>query len=103
FEVTRLSCLLADNLKLKARPIDPRGTRFVTKDSDEIFLTPGPSADSVWFHDPSAASKVLFRHASARPETCTRQTSNDPVTNFEIFAETFAAHHGFLKHRGVDW
>jgi hypothetical protein len=103
FEVTRLSCLLSENFTLKAKPIDPRGTRFVTKDSDEIFLTPGPSPDSEWVHDPSAASKILFRRASARPETCTRQTPNDPVTNFEVFAETFAAHHGFLKHRGVDW
>lgn len=25
------------------------------------------------------------------------------MTNFEIFASTLTAHHGFLKHRGVDW
>jgi hypothetical protein len=25
------------------------------------------------------------------------------VTNFDVFAATFGAHHGFLKHRGVDW
>jgi len=68
-----------------------------------LFLAPGPAPDSVWFHEPDVASKILFRRAAARPDVCARATANDPVTNFEVFASTFAAHHGFLKHRGVDW
>jgi Peptidase family S41/Tricorn protease C1 domain len=102
FEITSLSCIAADTYKLKAEPADPRGMRFVNGD-DVIFVSPGPSPNTEWFHAPDAASKILFRRTAARPEVCARPTPNDPVTNFEIFAATFAAHHGFLKHRGVDW
>lgn len=102
FEITPLSCILSDTFKLQAAPPDPRGTRFV-KDSEVLFLSPGPSPKTEWFHGLGAASKILFRRAPARPEACSRETPNDPVTNFEIFAATFAAHHGFLKHRGVNW
>src|SRR5581483_11228489 len=91
FEITSLSCIASDTLKLKAEPADSRGMRFVSGD-DAIFLTPGPSPNTEWFHDPGAASKILFRRTATRPEVCTRETPNDPVTNFEIFAATFAAH-----------
>src|SRR5581483_1703245 len=103
FEITPLSCIPSDTFTLQAEPVDPRGTRFRSGDSDVLFLSPGPSPNSEWFHAPDAASKVLFRRAGARPEACSREAPNDPVTNFEIFAAPFAAHHGFLKHRGVDW
>lgn len=102
FEITPLSCILSDTFKLQAEPADPRGTRFI-KDSEVLFLSPGPAPNMEWFHSLGAASKKLFRRAPARPESCSRPTPNDPVTNFEIFAATFSAHHGFLKHRGVDW
>ncbi|HKQ04732.1 MAG TPA: S41 family peptidase [Blastocatellia bacterium] len=102
FEITSLSCMRGDTFKLQAEPADPRGRRFVN-DDDVLFLTPGPSPNTEWFHYLGAASKVLFRRATSRPEVCGHETANDPVTNFEVFAATFAAHHGFLKHRGVDW
>ena len=102
FEITSLSCIASDTLKRKADAADPRGMRFVSGD-DAIFLTPGPSPNTEWFHDPGAASKILFRRTATRPDVCARETPNDPVTNFEVFAATFAVHHGFLKHRGVDW
>jgi hypothetical protein len=101
FETTSLSCIAADTYKLQAEPADPRGMRFVNG-SDVVFVAPGPAQNTAWFQDPGAASKILFRLVQ-RPDVCARETANDPLTNFDIFAETFAAHHGFLKHRGVDW
>jgi C-terminal processing protease CtpA/Prc len=102
FEVTPISCLASEAFTLKAEPADARGTRFVSK-SGILFLTAGPDRDSEWFHSPDASSKVLFRRIATRPEACDRPPGNDPLTNFDIFAATFAAHHGFLRHRGVDW
>ncbi|HXB57538.1 MAG TPA: S41 family peptidase [Vicinamibacteria bacterium] len=102
FEVTPISCLVLEAFTLKAEPVDPRGTRFVSK-GGMLFLAPGPDRDSEWFHSPDAASRVLFRRAAARPEVCDRPAKNDPLTSFNIFAATLAAHHGFLRHRGVDW
>jgi hypothetical protein len=102
FEVTPISCLASEVFALKAEPADARGTRFVSK-SGMLFLTAGPDRDSRWFHSPDAASKVLFRRIATRPEACARPPATDPVTNFDIIAATFAAHHGFLRHRGVDW
>jgi hypothetical protein len=101
FETTSRSCIAADTYKLQAEPADRRGMRFVNG-SDVIFVTKGPAQNTAWFQDPGAASKILFRLVQ-RPEVCAHEAANDPLTNFDIFAETFAAHHGFLKHRGVDW
>ncbi|HMG33239.1 MAG TPA: S41 family peptidase [Blastocatellia bacterium] len=102
-EITAISCMLLESFKLQPEPSDPRGERFVSKQSGVLYLSPGPSPDSEWFQDPSAASKVLFSRVRTRPEVCTREAPNDPLTNFEVFAATFGAHHGFLKLRGVDW
>lgn len=101
FETTSLSCIASDTYKLQAEPVDPRGMRFVNG-SDVLFLSPGPAKNTAWFQDPGAASKVLF-HLAQFPSVCASEPHNDPLTNFDIFAATFAAHHGFLKHRGVDW
>jgi hypothetical protein len=103
YEITSLSCIPSETFALQSEPADPRGTRFVSKDSGAIFLSPGPSPNSEWFFEPGAASKILFRRTSSRPEVCAHETANDTLTNFDIFAATFAAHHGFLKHRRVDW
>jgi Peptidase family S41/Tricorn protease C1 domain len=102
-EIASVSCIPSGTLTLQTEPVDPRGARFVSKESDILFLSPGPSPDSEWFHVPGAASKIVFRRVRKRPKACTRETPNDPVMNFEVFAATFAAHHGFLKLRGVDW
>jgi hypothetical protein len=104
YEVTPISCLAGEAFRLNAEPSDPRGARFVSgEDKDPVFLTPGPSADSEWLHAAGAASSILFHRAAQRPKACSRTTPNDPETNFEIYWQTFAAHHGFLKLRGVDW
>jgi hypothetical protein len=104
FEVTPVSCIASESYEAKPEASDPRGSRFVSKRGrGAVFLMPGPAPDSFWVHSPGAASKILFRKTAERPETCSRPTPDDPVTTFDVFAATFAAHHGFLKHRGVDW
>jgi len=41
FEITPLSCLPGDTLTLQAEPPDPRGARYVSKDSDVVVSGPG--------------------------------------------------------------
>src|SRR5712692_8849717 len=85
YEITPISCLPAASLKRQAEQRDPRGARYVPEeDSDPMFLSPGPAADSEWFHVPDAASSMLFHRTAQRPEDFARKTPNDPVTNFEI-------------------
>jgi len=102
YEITPISCIKTQSLVRKTG--DSRGERFLSgEDSDPIFVTPGPTDDSRWFHVAGAASSVLFNRTPLRPKACEVKTPNDPETNFEVFWRTFAAHHGFLKYRGVDW
>jgi hypothetical protein len=104
YEVTSISCIESDALVRQTGPTDSRGDRFLAdKDSDPIFVTPGPTNDSRWFHVADAASSMLFNRTQLPPKPCESKTPNDPETNFEVFWRTFAAHHGFLKYRGVDW
>jgi hypothetical protein len=97
YEITRVSCLPSDTLTKRA------DGQFAAGNSDPIFVSPGPDADSLWFHSPGAASSVLVRRAAKRPAVCEKPTPNDPESNFEVFWNTFAEQHGFLKKRGVDW
>jgi hypothetical protein len=97
YEITRVSCLRSDTLTKRA------DGQFAAGNSDPIFVSPGPEADTLWFHSPGAASSVLVRRAAKRLAVCEKPTPNDPETNFEVFWNTFAEQHGFLKHRGVDW
>jgi Peptidase family S41/Tricorn protease C1 domain len=97
YEITRVSCLPSRTLTKRA------DGQFAAGDSDPIFVSAGPEPDLLWFHSPDRASSVLFRRAAKRPTVCEKPTPNDPETNFEVFWNTFAEQHGFLKHRGVDW
>ena len=102
YEITSVSCIESHALVRKTE--DSRGTAFVAGEgSDPVFVTPGPTDDSRWFHVADAASSVLFNRTRVRPMACEVKTPNDPETNFEVFWKTFAAQHGFLKYRGVDW
>src|SRR5262245_613623 len=104
FEVTPISCIASATFQASPEPGDPRGARFAAKQGfGALYLSPGPSPDSAWFQSPGAASQTLFVRTEERPEACGRPTPDDPKATFEVFAWTFAAHHGFLKHRGVDW
>jgi peptidase S41-like protein/tricorn protease-like protein len=102
-EVTPFSCMSSETYALEADPPDPRGARFASRSGQEMFQSPAGSPEAEWFHSPSAASSILFHRVSAKPESCGQPPPNNPQTAFEIFAWTFRAHHGFLKHRGVDW
>ncbi len=97
YEITRVSCIPSHTLTRRAED------QFAAGNSDPIFVTPGPEADTFWFHSPGAASNILVRRTAKRPAVCEKPTPDDPVTNFEVFWNTFAEQHGFLKHRGVDW
>jgi hypothetical protein len=97
YQITRVSCLPSETLTRRG------DNQFAAGDSDPIFVSPGPEAGSLWLHSPGAASSVLIRRAAKRPTVCEKPTPDDPVTDFEVFWNTFAEQHGFLKHRGVDW
>lgn len=104
YEVTSISCLPAGTMQYKSGPDSAHRFVFTSPDDrDPLLVSPGPTDDALWFHNPGAASSVLFKRAARRPRVCESKTPDDPVTNFEVFWRTFAAHHGFLKHRGVDW
>jgi hypothetical protein len=104
FEATPLSCIAYETFALRTEPPEPRGARFASGNGrDVLFLSPGDSSDSEWFQSPGAASGVRFQRVLAKPEPCGRSTPTGPEAVFEIFAWTFGAHHGFLRHRGVDW
>jgi hypothetical protein len=101
FEITPVSCI----------PVG-QGTRqssegpaaiFLLPDAGRITLLPGASADEKRVHRPAAASDIVIRRVSRKPDACTRETPDTPESNFDVFWTTFNAHHAFLRERGVDW
>jgi hypothetical protein len=45
----------------------------------------------------------VLRRASQRPAACNQPTPNTPVSNFDVFARTWAEQYGFFDLKHVDW
>jgi len=70
---------------------------------DTFRIVPGPSQDTLWFHVDGAVSNILLRRTSSQPERCGHPLANTPLTNYEVFWQTFAEQYAFFALRKVDW
>ena len=103
FEVTSISCI--PSFTAVAVP-PPNGAlaayRFVGAPVTVLMLSDARPG-GMRYHMNGAASDVVLRAASQRPSVCERPTPNTPMSNFDIFARTWAEQYGFFDLKGVDW
>jgi hypothetical protein len=72
-------------------------------DDDMFRIFPGTSADTRWLHEDWSVSNVLLRRTSSRPEPCRQPLPDTPITNYQVFWETFSEHYPFVALRHMDW
>src|SRR5215468_2290217 len=103
YEITKLSCIASDTATRK--PASGPANETVFAKGDDVFrISPGPSADTRWFHADGSVSSVLLRRTSSRPESCRQQPLPDtPITNYQVFWETFSEQYPFFALRHMDW
>src|SRR5262249_5751014 len=67
-----------------------------------FVLRSGGSADRRLLHMNGAASDIVIRRHTA-PAACATTTRDTPLTNFDVFARTWAEQYGFFDVRKADW
>ncbi|HKE31162.1 MAG TPA: S41 family peptidase [Candidatus Angelobacter sp.] len=103
YEITKLSCIASDTATRKPAS-DPANETVFTTGDDVFRISAGPSADTRWFHADGSVSSVLLRRTSSRPESCRQQPLPDtPITNYQVFWETFSEQYPFFALRRMDW
>lgn len=101
FEETSLSCL--PSLEATLRSAGPNGSFEFGGQDDLVFLVGLAGENRVRLHFEGAASDLFARRIEALPARCSRPPVNTPLTNFDIFAKTFADHYILFRQKGIDW
>ena len=100
YEITKLSCI--ESMKAEGKP-DGGRERVFTEDGETFRILPGPSPRRLWLHVDGSVSNVLLIPTGSKPEACSTPLADTPVTNYQIFWETFSENYPFFGLHKVDW
>lgn len=103
-EVTKVSCITVT--RAVTSPTPPPGTlvafgRPGTPATN--FILPGKTPNDARVHRASAASDMIIHRIDRKPTVCDTPTPNTPLSNFDVFAQTWAEQYGFFPEKKVDW
>ncbi|MBA0086757.1 MAG: hypothetical protein HRJ53_17390, partial [Acidobacteria bacterium Pan2503] len=102
YEITTLSCLPAAKATRRIEASTVHEIVFAGKDGT-LRISPGPLADTRWLHEDGSVSNILIRRAGSRPELCDQPPANTPLSNYQVFWETFSEHYPFFAQRQMNW
>ena len=103
FEVTKVSCIPAMRAKASATPAGALGAFTLQEAPVTFVILPGSGAADARVHVPFAASEMIIRRIEKKPAACDTPTPNTPVSNFDVFTQTWAEHYPFFAEKKVDW
>ena len=101
YEETGISCL--PSLTASLRPGGKTGTVEFGNSDGLIFVVSNETRDRVRIHFEGAASDMFARRAAELPGACGKPVEDTPLRNFDIFAQTYAAHYILFGQKKVDW
>jgi len=101
-EVTEISCLPGGRATLASR--SPAAVAYRLVGDPVVFgVLPGGSPDRLRIRPDGAASEIVASRLPQRLSVCDRPTPDTPITNFDVFAETWAENYPFFGLTHVDW
>jgi hypothetical protein len=103
YEITTLSCIASAKATRKTDSSHASETVFVRDDGGPFRISPGASADTRWLHKDGTVSSILLRRTGSRPEPCGQPLADSPLTNYQVFWETYAEQYPFFALRQMDW
>jgi hypothetical protein len=103
FEVTKISCIPALRAARTAAP-PPALAAFKSPSGSATFaIFPGDTPTRARIDVPSAASDMMLRRIEQKPAVCDKPTTDTPLSNFDVFAETWAEHYPFFSEKKTNW
>ena len=103
FQVTKVSCIKELTARMSPPPAGSIAA-FTRPDAPVTFvILPGPAPTQARVHVGFAASDVIIHRIDRKPPTCDKPTPDTPMSNFDVFVETWAEQYGFFAEKKVDW
>jgi hypothetical protein len=103
FEVTKVSCIPALRARTTAPPAGALAAFTMANAPVTFVIIPGSSATQARVHLPYAASDMVIHRIDRKPAVCDKPTPDTPLSNFDVFAQTWAEQYGFFAEKKVDW
>ena len=103
YEITSISCIPSFVGAASPAPAGAVAAYRLGGSGVIVLFRSDSTADRMRFHENGAASDVILRRAAARPAACDHPTPDTPLSNFDVFAQTWAEQYGFFDVRHVDW
>ncbi|MCA1702012.1 MAG: S41 family peptidase [Actinobacteria bacterium] len=102
YETTEISCLPGQTLDQIGQPSPDGVTRFGRKNIPSQTVRKGPNGQAT-LHLMGTAADVDLLSLRGLPSECSREASNDPRTNFDIFWATFAENYNSFGRKNINW
>ena len=103
FEVTKVSCVAGDRFPTTTVPPGAIGAFRMPNVPVVFAILPGRTPNDARVHLGFAASDMIIHRIDRKPATCDHPTPDTPLSNFDVFAQTWAEQYGFFREKNVDW
>lgn len=104
FEITETTCVPALSAKRLATAASGDAVSFRSRQGGTLFsVVPGGDHQHAQMKRRGALTVVMLTKISALPKVCSPPTTNSPLGNFDVFAETFLENYISFDLRHVDW
>ena len=104
YEVTKVSCIAATRALTKPTPSASALAAFGQPGTPVTYVVlPGKTRNDARVHLAYAASDMIIHRIDRKPAVCDAPTPNTPLSNFDVFAQTWAEQYGFFREKKVDW
>jgi hypothetical protein len=103
FEVTKVSCIATFRAATAPAPSGALAAYGPPNNPAGITVLPGRTANDARIHNPGAASDMILRRIGRKPATCDTPTPDTPISNFDVFARTWAEQYPFFAEKKTDW
>lgn len=104
YEITKVSCI--PSTRAVTSPTPPAGAiaAFSQPGTPVTYvILPGKTSNDARVHLAYAASDMIVHRIDRKPAVCDAPTPNTPLSNFDVFAQTWAEQYGFFREKKVDW
>ena len=103
FEVTKVSCIPALRAATTAPPPGALAAFKSPSGSVTFAIVPGDTPTRARIDVPSTASDMMLRRIEQKPAVCDNPTPDTPLSNFDVFAQTWTEHYPFFAEKKTDW
>jgi len=103
FEVTRISCIRAFDARSTPAPTGAVAAYRLTQAPLTFVVLADGKPNRARLHQNGAASDLVIQRIPQKPATCDRPPANTPLSNFDVFAATWAEQYGFFDLKHADW